>query len=79
MQVSAAYLEFHRQFSSMQSTARVGNLVSLATVWVRNLPEAADVDLQALISRVARFQAISVSAEEAVEATRLLTNKLSLV
>jgi hypothetical protein len=79
MQSSVAYLEFRRLFSAMQSTARVGNLVSLAAAWARNLPEIAEIDLPALISRAARFQAISVSAEETLEVTRLLEEKLSLV
>ena len=79
MQSSTAYLEFRRQFSSLQSKARVSNLVSVAATWARNLPVSAEVNAATLVARVARVQGFDMNADEAAQAAHQLETALNIV
>jgi hypothetical protein len=78
MSVSDAYLEFRRHLTVLQSKARVTDLVSGTVSRARNLPECAELDVPALVERVARHKGIEVRPEEVLQASQLVAQELHL-
>jgi hypothetical protein len=76
MQVSTNYLKFQHHLNEMRSKARVNILVSGTVSRARNLPEFAELDVPALVARVARHKGIQVNQEEALQATHLVRQVL---
>jgi hypothetical protein len=62
--MSENYAEFKKVLARMQSASRMSTSVSASVSVARNLPETVEQDVPGIISRVLRFNHISLTSEE---------------